>query len=223
MTELSPASLTTTPEHIRVIGFDWDGTVVNSVPPKLLQNQALAREFGRDLTIEEVRCEWNASSGFPDLMQRLTGSGDMERIMKVVKRDYNNPDFAKQRFEFAIPAINRVHALGLRTALITNLTSEMLAKDADDLAFELEKYFDLIQPVDACEHKKPDGRVFVPVFVKLGIEAAQLAYVGDEQKDRIAIQEIGGTFIGVTTGMTSREEFMSIGCEPLNSIDDLTR
>ena len=95
-----------------VIALDWDGTVVDSVPYKLAQNKAIAHEFGNELTIDEVRREWNAANGFPDLMHRLTGSGDMAKIMEVVKRDYDNPAYAKREFAFAKAALAMLRAKG---------------------------------------------------------------------------------------------------------------
>ena len=82
------------PKDVRAVILDWDGTVVDSVPYKLAQNEALAHEFGNNLSRDDVRREWNESRGFPDLMERLTGSTDMDAIMKAVKRDYDNPAYA---------------------------------------------------------------------------------------------------------------------------------
>jgi phosphoglycolate phosphatase-like HAD superfamily hydrolase len=39
-------SLEVVPGGVNTVAFDWDGTVVDSVEPKLKQNQALAAEFG---------------------------------------------------------------------------------------------------------------------------------------------------------------------------------
>lgn len=44
-------------ENIKVAALDWDGTVVDSVPPKLAQNRAIAKEFGKTLRADEVRQE----------------------------------------------------------------------------------------------------------------------------------------------------------------------
>lgn len=137
------------PPSIEVVCFDWDGTVVDSVGPKLLQNQAIAAEFGNNLTLEEVRGVWNQASGFPDLMHRLTGTDNMDAIMPIVRRDYDNPLYAKRPLEFANDAIKRVRALGRRTALVTNLTTELLTADANRVGIDLDKLFDYWQTVDS--------------------------------------------------------------------------
>lgn len=98
---------------IDVVAFDWDGTVVDSVPYKLKQNQAIAAEFGNELTADQVRTTWNRAGGFQDLMKQLTGSDDMAAIMYVVERDYNNPAYAKHEFGYAKATLRTVRKLGL--------------------------------------------------------------------------------------------------------------
>jgi len=194
-------------ENIKVVALDWDGTVVDSVPYKLAQNQAIAHEFGKDLSLSEVRREWNDSSGFPDLMYRLTGTRDIDAIIRVVKRDYNNPAYAKRNFTFSHIALPAIRTQGFGLGAITNATREILEMDAYQLGFELNKDFDFTQAVDECEHKKPDGRVFDPLLRHFGITASQLLYIGDEMKDYQAAQNAGANFLGVTTGMSTGAEF----------------
>lgn len=190
-----------------VIALDWDGTVVDSVPYKLAQNKAIAHEFGNELTVDEVRREWNAASGFPDLMHRLTGSDDMAKIMEVVKRDYDNPAYAKREFAFAKAALAMLRAKGYKLAVITNATREILQIDTQDLGFDLGCDFDFTQAADECEFKKPDARVLEPLYNHFGITAQQLMYIGDEMKDYETTVNAGTLFTGVTTGMSTAKEF----------------
>lgn len=206
---------------IPVIALDWDGTVVDSVPYKLAQNKAIAHEFGNKLTIDEVRREWNAASGFPDLMYRLTGSSDMGEIMEVVRRDYDNPAYAKREFAFAKAALATLRAKGYKLAVITNATREILQMDARDLGFDLEHDFDFTQAADECEFKKPDKRVLEPLYKHFGITAQQLMYVGDEMKDYETTIDAGTAFTGVTTGMSTAEEFAAKSAPYVQNIDVL--
>ncbi len=79
--------------------------------------------------------------------------------------------------------------------------------DAQDLGFDLEHDFDLTQAADECEFKKPDKRVLEPLYKHFGITAQQLMYVGDEIKDYETTVNAGTAFTGVTTGMSTPEEF----------------
>jgi phosphoglycolate phosphatase-like HAD superfamily hydrolase len=196
-------------DQIDVVAIDWDMTAVDS-RGKLRQNLAIAHEFGNNITEDEVRVHWNESAGFSDLMARLTNGADPREVMSVVTRDYNKPEFAKQRFPFTQPFIDRMRNKGFGLAVVTNLKRELLEADAKTLAIDLSD-FDFCQAQDDYEFKKPDGRVFAPLLGHFGIVASQLCYIGDEIKDFCAAQSTEAEFIGVTTGMTTAKEFDIVG------------
>ena len=203
---------------IRAVILDWDGTVVDSVPYKIAQNYDLAHEFGNNLSIDDVRREWNASQGFPDLLERLTGSTDLAAVMEVVKRDYDNPAYAKREFAFAKAALQTIGRMGLELGVITNATREILTLDANSLQLNLDHFFDFTQAVDECPFKKPDARVFDPAKKYFKVTSAHMLYVGDEMKDYEAAKNAGAQFIGVTTGMTTAEEFTQAGINYTNNL-----
>lgn len=192
-----------------VVALDWDMTCVDS-HGKLLQNLAIAHEFGNIIDEDEVRRHWNESTGFPDLMARLTNNADFDEIMKVVKRDYAKIEYAKKSFAFTKSALQMLREEGLKLAIVSGVQGELLRLDASDLGVDLGM-FDYIQAQEDCEFKKPDGRVFNPLLTHFGITANRLLYIGDEMKDYRAAKEAGASFVGVLTGMTSKEEFEAVG------------
>lgn len=205
-----------------VVAFDWDGTVVDSVPYKLLQNQDIAREFGNELSMDEVRRVWNAASGFENLMKELCQTDDMEAIMKVAKRDYDNPEYAKRPFDFSPVFLRTVRELGKKTVLITNVTRELLTADSESVNLSpLDLYFDYTQTADESRHKKPDPRVFDKMLEKFQISAENVVYIGDEMKDYEAARDANIEFIGVHTGMASEEEFRDAGTFSVGSLKDI--
>lgn len=208
------------PNDIKVVAFDWDMTIVDS-RGKLLQNRAIASEFGNPLTVDEVRHHWNESTGFADLMARLTNNAPLEDVMAVVKRDYNKADYAKRSFGFAVPAIERVRAAGYKTAILSGVQRELLEQDARDLSIPVDDLFNFIQAQDDCEFKKPDPRVFGPVLEHFGIAATSLLYIGDEEKDFRAATAAGAHFIGVETGMSTGTEFDALGAPYSNTLEGI--
>lgn len=218
-----------------VVAFDWDGTLIGTVGPKLLQNQTIAREFGRDLTIDQVRDIWNRSTGFHDLMEQLTGSDDMDAIMAVVNRDYDNPAYAKQPFDFTPRVLRTARELGKRVALITNVSRELLEKDALKAGVSpLTSWFDFVQTTDAVMYddvvenygkdelpKKPDPAVFDRMLKYMSARSKQVAYFGDEQKDINAAQACDMAFIGVETGMLGNDDFEKSAVLSVASLNDL--
>ena len=207
-------------DDIDVVAFDWDMTVVDS-HGKLLQNQAIAHEFGNPLTIDEVRRHWNESTSFPDLMARLTNGAPMDDIMKVVRRDYHRPEFEKKAFDFAVPTIKELRRRGLQTALVSSVQRELLHQDAADLGI-YPALFDFVQAQDDCEFKKPDGRVFDRLLRNFGITAEKLLYIGDEEKDFRATTSAGAHFIGVETGMVTGKEFDEMGAVHIPTLKEIT-
>lgn len=208
-------------EHapIEVVALDWDGTVVDSVAGKLAQNQTIAKNFGRDMTTEEVRSHWNASASFEDLMYRLSGTTDIDAVMAVVKRDYNRPEYAKRLFDFSKSALRRIHKIGKHVALITSVTREILETDAVDMGLApLDSYLDFTQTADETEYKKPDPRVFARMIEALQVQAGAAVYIGDEIKDFEAATSAGLQFIGVETGMASRRDFTDAGALSVASL-----
>lgn len=195
-------------ENISLVGFDLDGTILDTVPYKLAQNQHLARQFGRNISLEESRRIWNESSGFADLMKNICGTSDMSVVMPIVKRDYNLPEFQKRLFPFTRIFLEGLARQSFRSALITNATQEVLDLDAE--TFEIasfENYFHLVQAGDHSEYKKPDPRVFDQVLGHFGVAATQTVYIGDEIKDAHAALDAGIYFIGVETGLATSDEF----------------
>lgn len=209
------------PKSIRLIAFDWDGTLIDSVPYKLRQNKDLALVFGNDLTLDQVRKIWSESQRFDDLMQQLCQTDDMETIMAAVRREYDNPNYAKRAFAFTAPALDQIRDTGRDVALVTNLTTELLETDATSLGLDLTKYFTHIQTSDTWKYKKPDGRVFRPLIDNYDIHPNELLYVGDEIKDALAARACGAAFLGVETGMATADEFAARGFRSIKSIKEL--
>ena len=209
-------------QGVEVIAYDWDMTSIDS-SGKLLQNQAIAAEFGNLLTIDEVRAHWNESTSFDDLMARLTNGADMEKIMEVVRRDYHKLEFAKKAFEFAVPSILEMRQLGHQTALISSVKRDLLDTDADNVHMNLDVLFDFHQAQDDWEFTKPDKRVFNPALQHFGITASRLLYIGDEMKDMRAITDAGGYFIGVESGMSTAEEFDKVGAIHVPTVKEVTQ
>ncbi|NCU37554.1 HAD family hydrolase [Candidatus Saccharibacteria bacterium] len=210
------------PHNTKVIAFDWDMTLVDS-HGKILQNQAIAHEFGNQLSIDEVRQLWNDSTGFVDLMARLTNGAAFDEVMAVVKRDYNKPDYAKRSFDFVQPTVKQVRAMGYKTAIISGVQRELLDQDAQNLSIPIHTLFDFVQAQDDCEFKKPDPRVFDPILEHFGIAANNLLYIGDEEKDYHVAASAGAHFIGVETGMSTAQEFDTLGAIHTKTIQGVTK
>ncbi len=80
-------------------------------------------------------------------------------------------------FPFAIPTIKRLHETGLKVGLITNGKPEVQEKKIKML--NLESCFDEIIISGACDYDKPQPEIFKLMANKLGVDTAEMMYVGD--------------------------------------------
>ena len=173
-------------ENIEVIVFDWDGTLVDSVGPKIEQNRQLAEFFGNPLTNEEVRQYWAQARDYQELMQMLCPGVDMSEIQAEVDNQYNNPEFRKKRMGFNANYL--IHTLSshddIKTAIATSIPRELFVRDANSLGIrielsESESGLSFTQTSDETDFKKPDGNFFKPTlkfFREVGITAEKIMY-----------------------------------------------
>lgn len=208
-------------ENIEVIVFDWDGTLVDSVGPKIEQNRQLAEFFGNPLTNEEVRQYWAQARDYQELMQMLCPGVDMSEIQAEVDNQYNNPEFRKKRMGFNANYL--IHTLSshddIKTAIATSIPRELFVRDANSLGIrielsESESGLSFTQTSDETDFKKPDGNFFKPTlkfFREVGITAEKIMYIGDEKKDIYAARDAGMIAVGVTSGLATATEFKNLG------------
>ena len=194
-------------EQPEAVSFDWDGVVVDSVGPKLLQNQRIAERFGNPLTSEQTRQAWLDATSFEHMLATLAPNTPMDEVKEFLSQTYTLPEYAKRRFAHdTIPRIKQLRTLGYRTILTSNLTRALFETDTIDLDIP-PTLFDHIHTGDAGQPKKPNPAVFTRALSYLDLSPSQLVHVDDELAGLRAATGAGVGFVGVTSGMASAEEF----------------
>ena len=211
------------PKDVRAVAVDWNQTIVNTGHFHIKRNIAIAHEFGNEISVEDFLQMSSDTPIFPELARRLTGSTDMQAIMEVINRVYDNPDFAKREFAYAKTALQTIGCQGLGLGLLAEQTRETLNHDTESLGVNLGYLFDVIQTADDCEFKKTDGRIFDPMLKKLGVRANKLLYIGSGIYDCETALNAGTQFIGVTTDPTSAEELADYGAPYTDSLASVAR
>ncbi len=84
---------------------------------------------------------------------------------------------ATVKYDFAVPVLKEIREMGIKTALITNGTSELQYFKLKSL--ELDNCFDEIIVSGETPYEKPDKRIFELMAEKLGIETNEMLYIGD--------------------------------------------
>jgi putative hydrolase of the HAD superfamily len=104
-------------------------------------------------------------------------------------------------FPESIPALEKIRAAGLRTAMLSNSSDEENVRQMLG-NHKLESYFDPVVISAAIGIRKPDRQAFQPILDAWGIPAAQIVMVGDQ----LGADILGGKQTGMRTIWLTTEE-----------------
>ena len=121
-------------------------------------------------------------------------------------------NFPMKEHNYAVETVKYLFGKYLITA-ITSSSRSVILDDLKSAGFNLNNFFNIQTAEDTFIHK-PDPAVFNPTFEslkKMKISKKNMVYVGDAIKDYRAASKAGINFIGITTGLTTKEDFFQNG------------
>lgn len=195
-----------------MILFDFDGTLNNSTKPNIDHIIAkMKRLHLHPPSYDFVRRLWGKP--YKEVMKEIQNNchwseGDLQKYFN----DIDPTDEGAYPFPGVDNLIFALHAKGVVLGIISNR--------CDSLHFLIERckinyaYFEIIQNLKGCDFHKPDPRVFEKVMALasiLEIKKEQILYVGDTLIDYEAAILAGINFVGITSGATTKEEFVLAG------------
>lgn len=191
-----------------IIGFDLDGTLVDTAGDLAAGvNHALSLAARAPLSVEQVR-PMIGLGGRHMLEQglRATGGvpgGDFERLFGEFLRHYEaNIAAHSQPFPGLIEALDRLDAMGVKTAVVTNKTERLARILLGELG--LADRFATIIGGDTLgrENAKPSPAPIHEMIARCG--GGRAAFVGDSIYDVMAANAAGVTSILVGFGFLDR-------------------
>lgn len=208
------------PDTTKAVIFDHDDTLVGTIEAKWAQHKHTAKTwYDKELTDDEIKLHWGKP--LRKLVSLLYETDDVElafeHIMEV------RTDFPKLLLPDTLPTLNVLHDAGLVLGLVTATSRFSLEHDLEELAIPAE-LFEYIQTEEDTNFHKPDARVFDPTKRWLdsqGIAPSQVTYVGDGLHDAKAAQDSGFDFVGVETGLVTKEMFVDAGFVSVSSLSRL--
>lgn len=195
---------------IRAIGFDLDGTLVDTLPDLATAiNAMLARVQYAQLTQEQIRTL--VGDGAESLVERALAAGRAAGMRAVrpsaaltlFKEIYAGQLFRDSRlYPEAIPTLELLRGAGLAAFCVTNKDGALarpLMREA-----RLEPHLDFTIGTHTREERKPNPAMLLRAAAQLNVAPAQILYVGDSVIDVQAARAAGCRAVAVSYGYDER-------------------
>lgn len=193
--------------RFKAVLFDFDGTLLPSLPLWVTAYHAALRHFGVTLPDEELiaRCF------FRDLddVARDVGAGSGESLRLRLEAALHEAFLDARLFPLARPILELCRAHGLQTALVTSSPRKLLSRVLPRL--ELTALFDFVIAGDEASRYKPHPAPVLAALAALGREAHEAVMIGDSHADVLA-----GKAAGTATALFLHEDHA-----PFHSFDAL--
>lgn len=214
----------------KLILFDLDGTLVDSVPDLAAGVNAMLAQLGRPAcTEDEVRC-W-VGNGVDCLLQRaLTGSLDgsaeaglFARGKPVFERVYSSINGRySQLYPGVSEGLDSLRQLGSTLACITNKPALFTQPLLQTLG--LSHFFSLTLSGDSLARKKPDPLPLLHAASTFGVRPEQCLMIGDSRHDVDAARAAGIAVIAVSYGYNHGQPIAQAGPDAIvDSLLELPR
>lgn len=195
------------PVPIRIVAFDFDGTVVDSMGGFAeLASEILAREHG--VTRSEGRGMYIQTSGLPfseQLEELFPGDRRNRRLASEFEQRKLEGFYARTYFPDVKPGLDFLHSLGLKVAVCSNNSQENVDTFVERNRASTGVAFDYVLGL------RPGGFVkgrahFDYLLAQEKVTKESLVLVGDSIKDAVKARDYGIRFLG-RIGTFSKADF----------------
>ena len=210
--------------------FDLDGTLLDTVRDIALALNRTLADY-RMAPIGEDQVRGMIGRGSPSLIERATAAqgraADPAAQAAMVERFFHHCGEIEASesgtacaFPGAAEALRRLHAAGLRTAVVTNkhhrFAAALLAR------LRLSDCIDVVIGGDTCARRKPDPEPLLHACRQLQVSVSETLMVGDSVNDVEAARAAGMPIVCVSYGYNEGRQASTLDCDALlDSLEDL--
>jgi phosphoglycolate phosphatase len=208
-----------TPEQVRLIVFDWDGTLMDS-ETQIVHAMHAAID---DLQLEKrslEECKNIIGLGLKEAIDTLYPRRDeafRQQFVECYRHHWFSNAHTSELFPGARETLHLLRESGFALAIATGKGRTGLDKAL--LATELESVFSATRCADEAR-SKPHPQMLLEILQELGIEAHQTMMVGDTEYDLSMAVAAGVAPIAVSYGVHERERLLQH--QPLACLDNIS-
>lgn len=204
----------------KLIIFDWDGTLIDSIERITTSLQAASHQICQ-ITINDIDARNVIGLGLREAIEKLHPQLASEQITKIsdaYKQHYLNDNTAKEDpFEGVSDLLAQLRDKGYLLAVATGKSRTGFERSAK--LFNMNQCFHATQC--ASENRsKPDPQMLFKILDELNIHARDAVMIGDSKHDLEMANNASVDAIAVTHGVHSAEELS--GFNPLVCLERVT-
>jgi phosphoglycolate phosphatase len=195
----------------RLVMFDLDGTLMDSVPDLAAAIDAMLIQLGREPAgIARVR-DWVGNGSRVLVRRALAGGmqhagvddGEAERALALFMRAYAGGHALTRVYPGVRECLAWLHGEGVALAIVTNKPAQFVEPLLAEK--DLGGYFRWIVGGDTLPQQKPDPAGLQHVLRLAGVEPAQALFVGDSRNDIRAARAAKVACVGLRYGYNHGE------------------
>lgn len=209
--------------NIKLIIFDLDGTLTDSLADLTAATNRMLRHFQRpELVPEQVRKL--VGEGARRLVERaLPGAGEQE-IEEALQLflAYNEAHIADRTvlYPAAVATLALLQGQGRQLAVISNKNAALCRKLL--VVLNVDRYFSAVLGADSTPFRKPSPEPLLQLMREFGVTAEETIMVGDSINDIAAGKGAGVLTVGCTFGYGDADEIAGADCR-IDSLADILK
>lgn len=209
----------------RLVMFDLDGTLVDSVPDLAAAVDQMLVQLGREPAgVERVR-HWVGNGARVLVRRALAGDiehcaiGEAETLeaLELFNEAYAGSHALSRVYPGVVSSLDWLRGAAVELALITNKPERFVAPLLDEMG--LGGYFRWIIGGDTLPQQKPDPAALLHVLHLAGVAPEQALFIGDSRNDVLAAHAAGVTCVALSYGYNHGRPIAEEN--PARVIDDL--
>ncbi|WP_201585313.1 phosphoglycolate phosphatase [Psychrobacter sp. HII-4] len=207
--------------------FDFDGTLIDSVPDLADAVNAMLSTLGKDTyPIDTIR-NWvgngsrmlvaRALVGKIEVLEDELNTDTLDHAEAVFFAAYKDISGSKTvAYPDVDDGLKQLKAAGYTLALVTNKPIGFVPKILQ--SFGWQELFSAVLGGDSLAQKKPDAAPLLHVCQTLGVTPAQAIMIGDSRNDILAGQNAGMDTLGLSYGYNYGQDIRKLN--PTHAFDD---